>query len=152
MEEHEKHQQELIEAFGEVVRTENEIAEAKSAFEQVQAEHATKLRSVEAALGAAWAKVDGLLLESGEVSVVLPGTVTDYEIYRTTPRESVKLIDPAAVPDTFCKVERKPKLKEIADYLRAQGRASLTLPNWAALELGESRWAWKAVKKKAVRE
>jgi hypothetical protein len=147
MEAHEQHQQALIDAFAEIVRAESQKSTAKVALEEAEARYAAELRVVENILSSAWEKIEKLLAETGEPSVVLPGAVTDFEIYRTTPRESVKVVDPSAVPDAFCKTERKPKLKEIGDYLRAQARAELPLPNWAAVEPGESKWTWRACKK-----
>jgi hypothetical protein len=152
MEAHEQHQQALIEAFAEIVKAENQKSAVATAAAEAETRYAAELRAVENVLTAAWGKVEKLLVETGEVSVSLPGAVTDYEIYRTTPRESVKVLDPAAVPEAFCKVERKPKLKEIGDYIRGQQRANLPVPNWASLERGESRLAWRAVKKIATKE
>jgi hypothetical protein len=145
-----EHEQALLVAFAEVIRAEDKIAKANAAIEQVQQEQAATIREGESLLQESWDRIAALLNESGEVSVTLPGAVTDYEIYRTSPRESVKVVDPTAVPEAFCKVERKPKLKDIGDYLRAQARASLSLPNWAALELGETKLAWRAKKKHAT--
>jgi hypothetical protein len=70
----------------------------------------------------------------------------DFKIGWTTPRETVKA-EPDATPDQFCKIERKPKLKEIAEHLKHLRQANLPLPNWASFERGASKLAWKAVKK-----
>lgn len=150
MEAHEEHQEKLVKAFAAVISAERQISQIASERDALNAPLNERARQAEVLLAEAWVVIRGLLDESGEVSAVLPGEVTDYEIYRTAARESVKVVDPEAVPEAFCKVERKPKLKEIGDYLRAQARASLPLPNWAALELGESKLAWRAKKKHAT--
>lgn len=80
---------------------------------------------------------------TGEFEIKIEGELTDYKIYWTTPRESVKVINSDAVPDEFCKIERKPKLKEIGDFIRQEKSP----PNWAMIEKGESKLTYKLIKK-----
>lgn len=152
MEAHEKHKQDLIAAFADVVKAENRIAEIKGQLQKMETKFGLEIADEGMVLTAAWGVIEALLAETGEVSVLLPGDATDYEIYRTVAKESVKVADVMAVPDAFCKTERRPKLKEIGDYIRAQTRASLAAPNWATIELGESKLAWRAKKKTATKE
>jgi hypothetical protein len=86
------------------------------------------------------------MAETGKVEVLLPGAVTDFKIGWSTPRETVR-VEPDAVPDEFCKIERKPRLKEIGEYLKGLRDAGEPFPNWGGFQTGASKPAWKAVKK-----
>ena len=109
-----------------------------------------KVTGAENALSQAWEAVQKLMAETGEPEVLLPGAVTDYKIAPSTPRETVKVESPDAVPDEFCKIERKPRLKEIGEFMKGLRDQNLPLPNWARFEHGASKLGWKAVKKHAA--
>lgn len=151
MEAHEKHQQDLIAAFGELVQAEKEAAGIKTEADEAAAKFGAALRAVETRISDAWLKIENLLAETGEVSVILPGAVADYEIYRTTPRESVKVLDVDALPEKFVRIKREPDKKAIGEELKALRDAGQAMPNYATLEVGESKLAWRA-KKKTTKE
>jgi len=77
--------------------------------------------------------------ESGVLEETIAGELIDYVLYFTKGRESVKVENPDAVPDEFCKIERKPKLKEIKEYI-----ASGNHVNWACVETGSGKLSYKA--------
>jgi hypothetical protein len=147
MTEIEQHEQQLMAAFARILRAEEEMAAAKTRHQQVEEQHRQELRQLEDEMAAAWADVAGLMKETGEIEVLLPGDVTDYKIGYAATRESVKAEDPAAVPDQFCRFERKPMLKEIGEHLKGLRDAGLPFPNWGRLERSEPKLGWKAVKK-----
>ena len=80
--------------------------------------------------------------ETGEFEVAISGQYCDYVIYTTKGRESVKVENPDAVPDEFCKIERKPKLNEIKKHIEDGNQV-----NWAALEKGHGKVTYKIKKK-----
>ena len=65
----------------------------------------------------------------------------------TTPAESVKIEDAAAVPDEWVELERVPKKREIAKLLKGMRDAGQPMPNWGDAGRGEAKLAWRAVKK-----
>jgi hypothetical protein len=81
------------------------------------------------------------MADTGEYEILVQGEYTDYKIYWGGGRESVKVENPDAVPDEFCKIERKPKLREIAEHLKTNQ------VNWAAVEKGSQKLNYKLVKK-----
>jgi hypothetical protein len=151
MDEIQEHEQKLMAAFGKVLAAEDRVAEAKSKLDEAVAMLGLERSTAETALTAAWGEVALLLNETGEVEVLLPGSVTDFRVGWTRPRESVRA-DPEATPDEYCRVERKPKLKEIGEYLKGLRDGGLALPNWASFQPGEPKLAWKAVKKSTKTE
>lgn len=82
------------------------------------------------------------MASTGEYEVLVPGEFCDYRIYYTTPRESVK-VEIDAVPDEFCKIERKPKIREINDFIKQLD----VPPNWARIELGQPKLTYKVCKR-----
>lgn len=141
---YEQHEQAIMEAFAEILKAEQAIMEAK--VEKREAEHRYNITvsPAELQVADAWVKIQTLMNETGEVEVILPDENCDYKICYTTPRESVK-VDADAVPDEFVKIERKPKLKEIGEYLKGMPNDSRL--NWASLEKGEAKLTYKLVKK-----
>ena len=89
-------------------------------------------------------KVEDIMAADGVREDITKGEFIDYVINYTTPRISVKVENPDAVPDKFVKIERKPKLKEIGDELKRLQEAGEDLPNWAIMELGQSKLTYKA--------
>jgi len=145
----EEHQQALMTAFIALLAAEDEERTARAAIKAAQEANAAALRHAEQAQAEAWAEIARLMAETGEVEVVLPDETHDYKIGYGTSRESVKA-DPDACPDEFVKVERKPKLKEIGDHLKALRDKGAAAPNWARLEKSEPKLSWTLVKKGAA--
>ena len=138
-----EHETALIRAFADVISAEKAIAREKAEMDR----HKLEVNKAESSLQRAWETIAGLMKETGEVEVLLPGETTDYRIGYGTPRESVSIENPDAVPDEWCKMERAPKKKEIGEHLKALRDAGEALPNWAKLERGEAKLQWKAVKR-----
>lgn len=146
MTEVEQHERRMLAAFAKVLQAEEAISDVKRRKAEAETLLQHELNGRESDLAAAWGEIKKLLDESGEFEVLLPGEATDFKIGWSTPRETVKA-EPDATPDEFCKIERKPKLKEIADHLKQLRAAGLSLPNWASVQLGEPKLTWNAVKK-----
>lgn len=136
------HQQFVEAAFQVVLEAVDALSAAKSKRDKLLYEVDREVLSASKSVEDAMNNIESLMKESGEYEILLPGeNGIDYKINYSTPRQSVKIVDPNAVPDLFCKIERKPKLKEIGDLLKAGGSH-----NWASLEYGEKKLQWKAVK------
>lgn len=147
---HEQHQAALLTAFAAVLKAEHYVAEVKAELAEKTARMKADIAEGEGELAAAWAAIAALMAETGEVEVTLPGAATDYRIGWSTPRESVVVEDPAAVPDEWVEVERKPKKAEIAKHLKLlRDHQNMPFPNWGKLEAGERSLQWKAVKRVA---
>lgn len=137
------HEQKIMMHFAKVLKADAAIAEAKTAKQEAEAKAKLAINAAEAKAREAWDAIEAIMTETGEYEMLLPDNHIDYKISYTTPRQSVK-VDESAVPDEFVKIERKPKLKEIGEYLKTQD----TLPNWASFERGEAKLTYKAIKKK----
>ncbi|OWK34647.1 hypothetical protein [Fimbriiglobus ruber] len=141
-----EHHQKLLAAFGSVLAAEEKISDVKTRLDQVTNLLQAEKTAAETDLASAWEQVEQLMSETGEVEVLLPGAVTDFKIARSNPRETVK-VEVEATPDEFCKIERKPRLKEIGEHLKGLRDAGLPFPNWASFQVGTAKLSWKAVKK-----
>ena len=142
----EEHQQRLLSAFGAVLTAEDRVSDVKQRQDEAVTLLQQERNGAEAALATAWEEVEKLLTETGEVEVVLSGEATDFKIGWSAARETVK-VEPDAVPDEFCKLERKPRLKEIGEYLKGLRDADLDFPNWASFQTGARKLGWKAIKR-----
>ena len=100
-----------------------------------------RLKAAQAESDSARDAAKDYMAETGEYQVDIEGGLADYQIYWTAARESLKVENPDAVPDEFCKIERKPKLREIADYIKDNP------VNWAVMEKGTSKLTYKLKKK-----
>lgn len=138
---------ELSELLAAIIRSENEVSQIESDLAERGIAAKIKIAELETVQIEKWAEIKAHMEETGEYEIILSGSATNYKICYSAQRESVKVSDPNAVPDEWVKTERKPKLKEIGDYLKALREAGQPLPNWANLELSEKRVSWKAVKK-----
>ena len=136
------HEEQLMQHFAKVLKADAAIAEAKTKKQEAEAKAKLAINAAEKQARDAWDAIEALMKETGEYEVLLPDNHIDYKICYTTPRQSVK-VDESAVPDEFVRIERKPKLKEIGDYLKTLD----TPPNWASFERGEPKLTYKAVKK-----
>ncbi len=145
-----EHDASMLYAFATLRNAEDRVSAAKQALNDVTEKFGADLNAAERAVEEAWCDIQTLMEESGEVEVLIPGALNDAKIAWSTPRETVKVVDPLAVPDHLCKIERKPKLKEIGDELKALRESGQPLPNWAVFELGRPKLGWRAVKKSAA--
>jgi hypothetical protein len=128
-------------AFYAALDAERELSKAKKKLDDATTLLSQAKNGAEKRLADAWLVVEKMMAENGEYEVVIPAEGFNYKINYSTPRQSVKVIDPDAVPDHLCKIERKPRLKEIGDLLKA-GESH----NWASLEYGDKHLQWKVTK------
>lgn len=125
--------EELFQAW---VAADNVVHEIKEKIEALENE----LRRAQRAATDAMIEVRDVMQHDGLVEENIRGALVDYKIYFTTPRKSVKVLDTDALPDEFCKIERKPNLRKINDHI-AEGHT----PNWATVEEGTPKLSYKAV-------
>ena len=142
----EDHKQRLLVAFGAVLAAEERVSDVKRRQDEAATLLQQERNGAESSLEKAWIEVQELLAETGEVEVILPGEVTDFKIAWSSPRETVK-VETEAVPDEFCKIERKPRLKEMGEYLKGLRDGGLDFPNWASFQTGATKLGWKAIKR-----
>lgn len=102
-----------------------------------------RIADANAVLADAQAALDAYMRDNGLTRDKIEGGTVDYVIEWSKPRESVKVLDADAVPDELCSFVRKPRLKDVGEWLRAQ----TVQPNWAVIEKGQPRAVWKTVKK-----
>jgi hypothetical protein len=143
-----EHEQKLLAAFVAVLASEDKLSDVKRRLHEATTLLEQERTGAETKLEQAWVEVEKLMAETGEPEVFLLGEVTDFKIGWSSPRQTVK-VEADAVPDEFCKIERKPKLKEIGDYLKRLKEEGAALPNWGRFEDGATKLTWKAVKKSA---
>lgn len=136
-------------AFLRAMDAEDEIRAHETELREQTARLKLAIAEAETREAAAWKEIEGLMAESGEPEVRLPGAVSDYLIGWSNPRESVKG-DPDAAPDEFVVIERKLKKKEVGEHLKKLRDAGETLPNWCSFEKGERKLMWKTVKRGAA--
>lgn len=142
------HQKNLMLTFADILKHEKALTEAEIAAKDSARRHSAIIAQHKTDLDAAWEGMEDLLRETGEIEVVLPGNNTDYRICWQKGRTSISAPDPDAVPDEYCKLERKPMLKQIGVLLDSLTGAGQPLPNWASYERGEDKLVWKPVKQK----
>lgn len=119
------------------LEADKKIAEIKTQIAALTSEKATYERAADDARIA----LSDEMAANGVMEDTIEGDLVNYKLYYTTPRISVKA-DADATPDEYCKLERVPKLKEIKEFLDDGN-----LVNWASLQPGESKLAYKVVKK-----
>ena len=119
------------------LEADKKVAEIKQQMDLLDTElHRYKREAESAAF-----EIQQEMADTGEYEILVQGEYTDYKIYWGGGRESVKVENPDAVPDEFCKIERKPKLREIAEHLKTNQ------VNWATMEKGSKKLNYKLVKK-----
>ena len=138
----------MIDLFAVLLKAEEEAANAKAALAEATNPLQIAVNQADQKVWDAWAAIEAEMKETGEYEVLLNGSVIDYKISWSTPRDRVK-VDAEATPDDFVKIERKPMLKEIGEHLKSLQAEGKPLPNWASIEKGESKLKWAAVKKTA---
>lgn len=126
-----------------LIAAEQELAGAEKEKREAIYAHDLRIADAEAVLVDAQAALDAYMRENGLTRDVIEGGTVDYVIEWSKPRESIKVLDADAVPDELCSFVRKPRLKDVGEWLRAQS----VQPNWAVVEKGQPRAVWKTVKK-----
>lgn len=129
--------EEKLEACLEAEARHGELVEHKAV---VMNDWDKRIREAEKELEAAEAALK--LAMGNEESVIVKGGYQNWKISYTKPRGKVKVTNIDAVPDEFVKIEKKPKLKEIGEYLDEHG-----LSNWAEIETSEPKIQIKGIKK-----
>lgn len=132
-------------AFQDWLACEDRLSVAKSELDKATILLTNAKNGAEFQVEKAKAVVEKMMAETGEYELFIPeseGSSRGYRVGWSTPRQSVKIVNADAVPDDLCKIERKPKLKEIGDLLKAGLQT-----NYAALEYGEKKLQYKWVKK-----
>lgn len=109
------------------------LKEQKSVIEE-------QLKTYERELESATSAYAVFMNENGLVEDEVEGEFVKYKVMFSKPRGSVKC-EPSAVPDEFCDIIRKPRLKEIREYLEENS------VNWATIEFSEPKLTYKLVKK-----
>ena len=134
-----------IDLFAEIIQAEAAITEATNALKEASRPHQSTIAQQNKLLEELWQKMTDHMKSTGQLSMVLPGDVTDYKIAFKAGSERVVVADPEAVPDEFCKVERKPMLTEIKKHIADLPEGETV--NWATVERGPESIGWKAIKK-----
>lgn len=119
---------------------EDALSAAKSNLDHETVLLTNAKNAAEKKLADTWIEIEKLMAESGEYEINL--LKHHAKICYSSPRQSVKIVDIDAMPDEFCYIVRKPKLKEIGNMLKAGLQT-----NYASLEYGEKKLMWKAIKK-----
>lgn len=121
------------------LEADSKMQKIKSSIDDLKGDLADVEKEAEAARFA----IQEEMASTGEFEVNIPGEYCNYRLYFTTPRSSVKIASPDAVPDEFCKMERTPKLNEIKEHLAGTD----TLPNWVTIEMSTPKLSYKIQKK-----
>ncbi len=132
---------ELHVLFGRLVKASNALSEAEVAEKERVLQAKEAISKLKVAAESARVELESFMRENGLLEAVVESGCIDYKLSIANPRASVK-VDEDAVPDEWCKIERKPKLKEIGDYLKLGGQV-----NWARFEVGAASLQWRPVKK-----
>lgn len=114
------------------------IANLKEQLAELQAEIAAQEREAQDASSIMRQEMQ----ENGLLEDLIEGEHINYKIHFTTPKGAVKCPNPDAVPDDFCKIERKPELKKIKEFFDEGNQV-----NWATIEFSEPKLTYKLVKK-----
>jgi hypothetical protein len=118
------------------MEAEKNISELKTKKAEIEAEITKYDRELEAARG----EYTAYMKDNGLTEDEIIGEYVNYKISFSKPRGNVKC-EPSAVPDEFCDIVRKPRLKEIREYLEEN------TVNWAAIEFAEPTLSYKVTKK-----
>lgn len=133
----------LEEAFQRWLSTDNAIYDIKGKIDKLQTELLRAKIDANNAMLEVKDMVDTMRIEDGVIDPVIHGEYSDYEIYYTRPKTSVKIGDPEALPDHLRKAIYEPKLREIGDELGKIAKAGGDAPNWASKELGTPKLTYK---------
>ena len=127
--------------FQVILECESDLSAAKTELQKATTLFGQAVNGAQKRLDDAWKDMEAYMASTGEYEITLPGDGIDYKIGWSTPRQSVKIVDDAAVPDEFCRIKREPDKKKIKEELES-GKAH----NWASLEYGEKHLQWRSVK------
>lgn len=128
--------------FDKILQTEEALSLAKSELQKATIIFGNIVSEKQSALDAAWKEMEAHMTATGEFELEFPAPAgLKYIVNWSTPRQSVKIVDDAAVPDEFCRVKREPDKKKIKEELES-GKAH----NWASLEYGEKHLQWRSIK------
>lgn len=121
------------------MEADNQVYDIKQRIKELE----TQLVLAETQSSDCMIKAKDYMNSEGILEDTINGEKLDYKLSFTKPRGSVKCPDSDAVPDEFCKIERKPKLKEIKEYLDAGNES-----NWASIEYTEPKVTYKVMVRK----
>lgn len=127
----------MSEQFVRWIKADSIISDLKKQIAELEAD--VKKQELEAA--DARLAIAQEMRENGLLEDTIEGELINYKLYFSAPRASVD-VDVSAVPDEFCKIERKPELKKIKEYIDAGNQV-----NWATIKQNEPKLTYKAVKK-----
>lgn len=128
--------------FKAVLECEADLSAAKTELQKATTLFGQRVNGCEKKLADAWKEVESYMASTGEYEMEFPAPAGQkYVVGWSTPRQSVKIVDDAAVPDEFCRIKREPDKKKIKEELES-GKAH----NWASLEYGEKHLQWRSVK------
>lgn len=137
----------LTKLFSEWIKAEELLHEAEKRLSETSQVLQLEVNGLSSKVKRVREEIGEVLQKNGVLETIIPGKVMDYKVYFPTPKESVKVEDVNAVPDEWCRVERKANLKEIGEYMKGLREVDAPLPNWAIFQTGETKVSWKAVKK-----
>jgi hypothetical protein len=118
------------------LEAEKNISELKEKKQSIEAE----IKKYERELQGAVTEYTAYMNDNGLTEDEISGEYVNYKISFSKPRGNIKC-EPSAVPDDFCDIIRKPKLKEIRDFLEDNP------VNWACVEFAEPTLTYKVIKK-----
>jgi hypothetical protein len=125
-----------------ILQHEENLSKAKTELQKATTLFGQAVNGAEKKLADAWKEMEAYMASTGEFELEFPAPAGQkYVVNWSTPRQSVKVVDDAAVPDEFCRVKREPDKKKIKEELES-GKAH----NWASLEYGEKHLQWRSVK------
>lgn len=128
--------------FAALLVSEQKLAAAKTELQKATTILGNEVSAAEQELTLAWHEIETHMKETGEFELEFPAPAGQkYVINWSTPRQSVKIVDEAAVPDEFCRIKREPDKKKIKEELES-GKTH----NWASMEFGEKHLQWRSVK------
>lgn len=118
------------------LEADNKISELEAEKKNIEASIKSQKREAESARLA----ITAYMRENGLVKDIIEGEYCNYTLTFPKLRGSLKC-NPEAVPDEFCDIIRKPKLKEIREYITNNP------VNWASIEFGEEELIYSISKK-----
>ena len=133
--------QSRIKELQEWIDAENELEVLRKEKRKLVDDADSRIRAKQAEIDDIKAAFDADMKANGVLEDLIEGRNHNYKISYAKQPEKV-IVDADAVPDDYCKIERKPMLKEIKDMLQSGAQT-----NWARLERGDPQITWKMVKK-----
>ena len=128
----------MSELFARWVAADAKIASLEHHIAELEAEKQQQEREADDAAN----QIRKEMIENGVSEDLIEGEIINYIIYFTKSRGAVKCPNSDAVPDRFCKIERKPEFKKIREFLDEGNQV-----NWATIEFSEPKLTYRLVKK-----